>query len=68
MIEKAINDYGNSDKTVGGPVSIYKIDSNNKGRCLQNDFSNKPLGGKIIPISKSDTSFNRVRRGLSILE
>lgn len=54
LLEKVITEFGKLHKTVGGAISVIKINKDNSYSIMDNDFSKKPLGGKIIPIKESE--------------
>lgn len=57
IFTKAIADFGRLNLTVGGPVSIIKINPDNSYSCIQNDFSKKPLGASTRhPIPSKDSA------------
>lgn len=44
ILEKIIIEFGKTNKLVGGPVSIIKVNKDNSYTWIQNDFSKKPSG------------------------
>lgn len=54
LLEKVINEFSKIHLTIGGPITILKINKDNSCGYIQNDFSKKPSGGKLIPIKKAD--------------
>ena len=45
--EISLSSFIDTTFSIGGPISIYKIDSSNNVTILQNDFSKKPDGERV---------------------